>query len=84
MYKRQVLLSIGNDLSAAYDLEPRLPSRVKNVGLKEGELRTVETERTVRAMQFKEVQGQSVPTHIEIDNTALNYRVCLLYTSRCV
>jgi len=75
--QQKVLLSIGNDLSAAYDLEPRLPSRVKNVGLKEGELRTVETERTVRAMQFKEVQGQSVPTHIEIDNTALNYRVVI-------
>ena len=29
-----------------------------------GELRVVETERTVRCMQFKEVQGQSVPTHM--------------------
>ena len=75
--QQKVLLSIGNDLSAAYDLEPRLPSRVKNIGLKEGELRIVETERTVRCMQFKEVQGQSVPTHMEIDNTALNYRVVI-------
>ena len=71
--QQKVLLSIGADLSAAYDLEPRLPSRVKNLGLKEGELRIVETERTVRCMQFKEVQGQSVPTHMEIDNTALNF-----------
>jgi hypothetical protein len=75
--QQKVLLSIGADLSAAYDLEPRLPSRVKNIGLKEGELRIVETERTVRCMQFKEVQGQSVPTHIEIDNTALNYKVVI-------
>jgi len=75
--QQKVLLSIGNDLSAAYDLEPRLPSRVKNIGLKEGELRIVETERTVRCMQFKEVQGQSVPTHMEIENTALNYRVVI-------
>ena len=75
--QQKVLLSIGADLSAAYDLEPRLPSRVKNLGLKEGELRVVETERTVRCMQFKEVQGQSVPTHMEIDNTALNYRVVI-------
>jgi hypothetical protein len=75
--QQKVLLSIAADLSAAYDLEPKLPSRVKNIGLKEGELRIVETERTVRCMQFKEVQGQSVPTHMEIDNTALNYKVII-------
>jgi hypothetical protein len=73
----KVLLSIGADLAAAYDLEPRLPSRQKLLGLKEGELRIVETERTIRAQQFKEVQGQSIPTHMEIDNEALNYKVSI-------
>jgi hypothetical protein len=75
--QQKVLLSIGADLSAAYDLEPKLPSRQKILGLKEGELRVVETERTIRAQQFKEVQGQSVPTHIDIENSALNYKVSI-------
>lgn len=75
--QQKVLLSIGADLAATYDLEPRLPSRTKTLGLKEGELRIVETERTIRAQQFKEVQGQSVPTRIDIDNSANNYRVAV-------
>ena len=75
--QQKVLLAIGADLSAAYDLEPRLPSRTKDVGLKEGEVRVVEPERTVRLQQFKEVQGQSVPTHIEIRNNALDYNVTI-------
>lgn len=75
--QQTVLLSIGADLSAAYDLEPTVPSRRKNIDGKKGELRTVETERTVIAQQFKEVQGQSVPTHMEIENKALNYRVSI-------
>jgi len=75
--QQKVLLSIGADLSATYDLEPKQPSRQKILGLKEGELRVVETERTIRAQQFKEVQGQSVPTHVDIDNQALNYRVSI-------
>lgn len=75
--QQKVLLSIGADLAATFDLEPRLPSRQKILGLKEGELRVVETERTIRAQQFKEVQGQSVPTHINIDNEALNYHVSI-------
>lgn len=72
-----VLRSLGADLSAAYDLEPKHPSRQKNVDLKFGELRIVETERTVRCTQFKEVQGMSIPAHLEIDNTALNYKVSI-------
>ena len=75
--EQKILLSIGADLAAAFDLEPRLPSRQKILGLKEGELRIVETERTIRAQQFKEIQGQSVPTHILIDNTALGYSVTI-------
>ena len=75
--QQKLLLAIGADLSAAYDLEPRLPSRTKDVGLKEGEVRVVEPERTVRLQQFKEVQGQSVPTHIEIRNNALDYNVTI-------
>lgn len=73
--QQKVLLSIGADLSAAYDLEPRLPSRKKDVAYKEGEVRVIEPERTVLLQQFKEVQGQSVPTHIEIRNNALDYNV---------
>jgi hypothetical protein len=75
--EQKILLSIGADLAAAFDLEPRLPSRQKILGLKEGELRIVETERTIRAQQFKEIQGQSVPTHVIIDNTALGYNVTI-------
>lgn len=75
--EQKILLSIGADLAAAYDLEPKLPSRQKILGLKEGELRIVETERTIRAQQFKEIQGQSVPTHVLIDNTALGYQVVI-------
>lgn len=75
--QQKVLLSIGADLAAMYDLEPRLPSRQKILGLKEGELRVVEFERTIRAQQFKEIQGQSIPTHIQIDNNALNYKVSI-------
>lgn len=75
--QQKVLLAIGADLAATYDLEPKLPSRQKNLALREGELRIVETERTVRAQQFKEVQGQSVPTHIEIENQALDYKVSI-------
>lgn len=75
--QQKVLLSIGADLAAAYDLEPTLPSRQKLLGLKEGELRIVETERTIRAQHFKEVQGQSVPTHLQIDNEALSYKVTI-------
>lgn len=75
--EQKILLSIGADLAAAFDLEPRLPSRQKILGLKEGELRIVETERTIRAQQFKEIQGQSVPTHVIIDNTALGYSVTI-------
>lgn len=73
--QQKVLLSIGADLAAAYDLEPAAPSRNKTVGFKEGEVRVTETERTVRLQQFKEVRGQSVPTHIVVQNTALNYTV---------
>ncbi|MFO0576038.1 MAG: hypothetical protein U1A78_18715 [Polyangia bacterium] len=72
-----VLRSLGADLSAAYDLEPRHPARQKSVDLKVGELRIVETERTVRCQQFKEVQGMSIPAHLEIENTALNYKVSI-------
>ena len=75
--QQKVLLSIGADLSAMYDLEPVHPSHKKYVDLKVGELRIVENERTIRAQQFKEVQGQSLPTHIDIDNTALNYKVSI-------
>ncbi len=75
--EQKVLLSIGADLAAAFDLEPKLPSRQKILGLKEGELRIVETERTIRAQQFKEIQGQSVPTHVVIDNNALGYNVTI-------
>lgn len=75
--QQRILLSIGADLSATYDLEPRLPYRKKDVGYKEGEVRIVEPERTVRLQQFKEVQGQSVPTHIEIRNNALDYDVVI-------
>lgn len=75
--EQKILLSIGADLAAAFDLEPRLPSRQKILGLKEGELRIVETERTIRAQQFKEIQGQSVPTHVLIENTALGYNVTI-------
>jgi hypothetical protein len=75
--QQKVLLSIGADLAAMFDLEPRLPSRQKILGLKEGELRIVEFERTIRAQQFKEIQGQSIPTHIQIDNNALNYKVSI-------
>ncbi len=75
--QQKVLLSIGADLSAMYDLEPVHPSHKKYVDLKVGELRVVENERTIRAQHFKEVQGQSVPTHIDIDNTALNYKVSI-------
>jgi hypothetical protein len=75
--QEKVLLSIGADLAATFDLEPKLPSRQKILGFKEGELRIVETERTIRAQQFKEVQGQSVPTHITIENSALNYTVTI-------
>ncbi|MBP8196534.1 MAG: hypothetical protein KAY55_05145, partial [Deltaproteobacteria bacterium] len=57
--QQKVLLSIGADLSAMYDLEPVHPSHKKYVDLKVGELRIVENERTIRAQQFKEVQGQS-------------------------
>lgn len=74
--QQKVLLSIGADLSAAYDLDPKLPSRSKEVALKEGEVRVVEQpERTVRLSQYKAVQGQSVPTHMEIRNSALDYNV---------
>lgn len=73
----KVLLSIGADLSAAYDLEPALPSRNKTVGFKEGEVRVTETERTIRLQQYKEARGQAIPTHIEIQNTALNYNVTI-------
>jgi hypothetical protein len=73
--QQKVLLSIGADLAAAYDLEPKLPSRTKDVGLKEGEVRVVEPERAIRLQQYKEVQGQSVPTHMEIQNNALDYKV---------
>jgi hypothetical protein len=75
--QQKVLLSIGADLSAMFDLEPLHPSHKKYVDLKVGELRIVENERTIRAQQFKEVQGQSLPTHIDIDNTALNYKVSI-------
>lgn len=75
--QQRVLLSIGADLAAMYDLEPLHPSHKKYVDLKVGELRVVENERTIRCQHFKEVQGRSVPTHIEIDNTALNYRVSI-------
>ncbi len=75
--QQKVLLSIGADLSAMFDLEPLHPSHKKYVDLKVGELRVVENERTIRAQQFKEVQGRSVPTHVEIDNTALNYKVSI-------
>ena len=75
--QQKVLLSIGADLSAMFDLEPIHPSHKKYVDLKVGELRIVENERTIRAQQFKEVQGQSLPTHIDIDNTALNYKVSI-------
>ncbi len=75
--QQKILLAIGADLSAAYDLEPKLPSRTKDVGLKEGEVRVVEPERTVRLQQYKEVQGQSVPTHIEIRNNAFDYNVTI-------
>ncbi|MCS6913565.1 MAG: hypothetical protein RMK29_14150 [Myxococcales bacterium] len=75
--QQKVLLSIGADLAAAYDLEPRLPSRTKDVGLKEGEVRVVEPERSIRLQHFKEVQGQSIPTHMEIQNNALDYRVSI-------
>lgn len=75
--QQKVLLSIGADLSAMYDLEPVHPSHKKYVDLKVGELRVVENERTIRCQHFKEVQGRSVPAHVEIDNTALNYRVSI-------
>lgn len=73
--QEKVLLAIGADLAAAYDLEPRLPSRNKTVSEREEELRITEPERTVRLQQFKEVQGQSVPTRMEIRNSALDYNV---------
>ena len=75
--QQKVLLSIGADLAAAYDLEPKLPSRTKDVGLKEGEVRVVEPERAIRLQQFKEVQGQSVPTRMQIQNNALDYKVSI-------
>jgi hypothetical protein len=75
--QQKVLLSIGADLAAAYDLEPKLPYRTKDIGFKEGELRIVEPERSIRCQQFKEVQGQSVPTRIIITNSALDYTVTI-------
>lgn len=75
--QEKILYSISADLSATYDLEPTLPSRQKTVGLKEGELRITENERSIRAGQFKEVQGMSIPTHIVITNSALNYTVTI-------
>ncbi len=75
--QQRLLLAIGADLTAAYDLEPALPSRQKIIGQREGELRIIEPERNIRAQQFKEISGQSVPTHLEIVNEASNYKVSI-------
>ena len=72
-----MLLSIGADLAAAFDLEPKAALAPEDPGAERGELRIVETERTIRAQQFKEIQGQSVPTHVIIDNNALGYNVVI-------
>ena len=72
------LIKVGGDIKVVQGM-PGTDNQLeqKILGLKEGELRIVETERTIRAQQFKEIQGQSVPTHVIIDNNALGYNVVI-------
>jgi hypothetical protein len=68
-----VIEAMAGDLSAAFLLEPAPPGRVAM--LDAGALVVSEPERTVRERAFVRVNGQLVPTRIEIENRARHYRV---------
>jgi hypothetical protein len=68
-----VVQSMAGDLQAAFQLEPAPAARQVST---EGDSVVVrEPERTVRLSRFREVNGRSVPTRIDIDDVARHYAV---------
>lgn len=76
-FLRKALESLGPDLGAAYDLEPRSNSLRRTLDLKDGELRLEEIGRSIATREFKDVQKMQIPTNIIINNELLNYRVSI-------
>ncbi len=70
-----VIQSLAGDLSAALLLDPAPPGRAFSTA---NEVVTIkESDRTVRLSRFVELHGRALPMRIEVDNTALHYRVAV-------